>query len=161
MVMRFVLASGFQFPVMPALPVDNWWFLGFVLFVLIVCIWLVARLVPTTTDDIDTAEIHRQMLSTVRELHSQGELTPEEYRSIKGHLVERLALQPACTDPEVYAQNDQQVTENNTVIYSATETDPGSNSSDAEPNQSQIDTTLTPHQNTAFQTDPERHESDR
>jgi len=159
--MTFFLQLGFQLPAMPALPVDNWWFLGFVLFVLIVCIWLVARLVPTASDDIDPAEIHRQMLTTVRELHSQGELTPEEYRSIKGHLVERLALQPASSDPAVYAQNDQQDKENNSGLRPATKTDPGMEGCDAEPNQHQIDTALTPQQNQTLETEPEKEDSER
>ncbi len=75
------------------LPVDNWWFLGFVLVVLMFAIWLIARLTTSVTDDIDPAEIDRQMLTAVRELHSQGELSPGEYRSIKGRLVKRMAHQ--------------------------------------------------------------------
>lgn len=157
--MAFFSQLSFQLPAMPALPVDNWWFLGFVLFLLIVCIWLVARLVPTATDDIDPAEIHRQMLTTVRELHSQGELTPEEYRSIKGHLVERLSLQPACTDPAVYSQDNQQDKENNKRMSPAAETDQGTDGGDAEPIQNQIDTALIPQQHTALETEPEKHDS--
>ena len=75
----------------PALPVDNWWVFTIVLIVLVVAIWAIARLTTSVNGDIDPSEIDRQMLTAVSELHSQGELTPEEYRSIKSRLVNRLS----------------------------------------------------------------------
>lgn len=76
----------------PELPIDSWWFFGAVLTTLVVAIALVIRFVSSTTDDIDPVEIDRQMLSSVRELTRTGEITDDEYRSIKGQLVERLKL---------------------------------------------------------------------
>ena len=78
----------------PKLPFDEWWFFGVALVLLVVFIWLVARLLMPTTDDVDPAEIDRQMLSAVNELRSQGELTQEEFRSIKSRLVTRLSAKP-------------------------------------------------------------------
>ncbi|MEZ6124047.1 MAG: hypothetical protein R3C49_12855 [Planctomycetaceae bacterium] len=79
----------------PPIPYDSWWVLGVVLVLLIVSIWLIARLTTSVTEETDPAEIDRQMLSAVRELHSEGELTPEEFRSIKSQLVQRLAIHDA------------------------------------------------------------------
>ncbi|MEP3477931.1 MAG: hypothetical protein ABJZ55_01670 [Fuerstiella sp.] len=76
----------------PELPVDSWWFFGSVLTALVVAIALVIRFVSSKTDDIDPVEVDRQMLSSVRELTRTGEITDDEYRSIKGRLVERLKL---------------------------------------------------------------------
>lgn len=84
----------------PELPFDSWWFLGVVLLLLVCLIWVIARLTTTVTDDIDPAEIDRQMLTAVNELHSQGELSEEEYRSIKGRLVTRLSNKPPPSDSE-------------------------------------------------------------
>ncbi|MEZ6129733.1 MAG: hypothetical protein R3C59_13705 [Planctomycetaceae bacterium] len=114
---------------MPALPVDNWWFLAVVLVLLIIAIWLVARLTPSLTDDIDPAETHRQMLTAVRELHSQGELTAEEYRSIKSRLVEQLSLTTPAADSEGYSENDQHGQENKGEPPLTTETPIGNSSS--------------------------------
>lgn len=83
----------------PELPVDSWWFFAVVLVLLMVFIWAIARLTTRTTDDIDPAEIDRQMLSAVSELRSQGELSPEEFRSIKSRLVERLSPDSTSEDP--------------------------------------------------------------
>lgn len=107
---------------MPELPVDSWWFLAIVLVFLVFTIWLVARLTPTLTDDIDPAETHRQMLTAVRELHSQGELTPEEYRSIKSQLIERLAQPSASADSEGYSKDNQQGQESRGGPYPTAET---------------------------------------
>ena len=84
----------------PELPFDNWWFLGVVLLLLVCSIWVIAQLTTKVTDDIDPAEIDRQMLTAVNELHSQGELSEEEYRSIKGRLVTRLSNKPPPSDSE-------------------------------------------------------------
>ncbi len=78
----------------PKLPFDEWWFFGVALVLLMVSIWVVARLLMPTTEDVDPAEIDRQMLSAVNELRSQGELTHEEFRSIKSRLVTRLSAKP-------------------------------------------------------------------
>lgn len=82
----------------PKLPFDEWWFFGVVLIVLVIFIWMVVRLLMPTTDDVDPAEIDRQMLTAVNELRTQGELTQEEYRSIKNRLVKRLSAETDSKD---------------------------------------------------------------
>jgi len=129
--MALTILAEFRWKI-PELPVDNWWFLAVVLVLLIVAIWLVARLTPSLTDDIDPAETHRQMLTAVRELHSQGELTPEEYRSIKSRLVERLAQPAASANSEGYSQDDQQGQEKKGEPHPTTETPEGNSLSDDE-----------------------------
>lgn len=128
----------------PELPIDSWWFFGAVLTVLIVAIALVIRFVSSKTDDIDPVEIDRQMLSSVRELTRTGEITDDEYRSIKGRLVERLKL----TDEERKV-SDESRTSKTTPLSSFNKTDdqnlavpaiqqdpPDSDSDDANPSNS-------------------------
>lgn len=80
------------------LPVDSWWFFAVVLFVLIFFIWLVARVTAAATNDTDPAAVDRQMLTAVSELRSRGELTQEEFRSIKSRLVVRLSDETRSND---------------------------------------------------------------
>lgn len=87
--MDLLMFAGWDIPALE-LPVDSWWFFTIVLVLLVLFIWAVTRLTTATTEDIDPAEIDRQMLTAVSELRSRGELTNEEFRSIKGRLVERL-----------------------------------------------------------------------
>lgn len=84
-----LMFAGWDLPALE-LPVYSWWFFTIVLVLLVLFIWAVTRLTTATTEDIDPAEIDRQMLTAVSELRSRGELTNEEFRSIKGRLVERL-----------------------------------------------------------------------
>lgn len=70
---------------------NSWLALAVGAVVLVIFIWWIARLSTHAAEDIDRAELDRQMLTAVSDLRSQGELTQEEYRSIKGRLVERLA----------------------------------------------------------------------
>lgn len=114
----------------PELPIDSWWFLGIVLVVLVVAIWLIARLTSSVTDDIDPAEIDRQMLTAVRDLHSQGELSPDEYRSIKGRLVERMSdqLPPAGSDDSSQKTQGSEQTEGQTL--NTTEEPPGASTTE-------------------------------
>lgn len=41
-------------------------------------------------DNEDPAAAEQQMLAQIRDLHRQGDLSEDEYRSIKGRLVKRL-----------------------------------------------------------------------
>jgi hypothetical protein len=68
----------------------NWWPTAIGLVCLVVLIWVVVRLVTRVNEDADPAAIDREMLSAINELHREGDLTPDEYRSIKGQLVRRL-----------------------------------------------------------------------
>ncbi|MFN9969280.1 MAG: hypothetical protein ACK58T_05215, partial [Phycisphaerae bacterium] len=58
---------------------------------LVMLIWLIFHLTASVTDDTDPAESDRQMLLTVHELHREGDLTAEEFRSLKGQLVQRIS----------------------------------------------------------------------
>ena len=69
---------------------DSWLVFAIVLIGLIIFVWVIVRLITRVTDDTDPAETDRQMLSTISELHRKGDLSQEEFRSIKGRLVERL-----------------------------------------------------------------------
>jgi hypothetical protein len=68
----------------------NWWPSAIGLVCLVVLIWVIVRLVTRVNEDADPAAIDREMLSAINELHREGDLTPDEYRSIKGQLVRRL-----------------------------------------------------------------------
>lgn len=88
----------------PALPVDSWWFFAIVLVVLVFFIAVIARLTTQVTGDADPAECDREMLNVVRELHSRGELSADEFRSIKSRLIGRLAERQPETDSDDSAQ---------------------------------------------------------
>lgn len=66
-----------------------WIFLGFGL-VLIVGVWLILKFRSRFEDGAGSASTENLMLSQIGDLKRQGDLTDEEYRSIKGRLVEKL-----------------------------------------------------------------------
>jgi len=109
----------------PELPVDNWWFCAAVLIVLVVSIWAIARLTASATEDIDPAETDRQMLTAVSELRSQGELTTEEFRSIKSRLVNRLSEQTVAADSDDSSHDERQRQEDEGELGQSTETPEG------------------------------------
>ncbi len=81
---------------------DPWlllWETTFPLIALIVLIsgliWLVIWIRSRFRDDADPAETDQQMLLQIGDLRREGDLSDEEYRSIKGRLVERLDSAPA------------------------------------------------------------------
>jgi len=76
---------------------DSWVTFTAVLVVLIVFRWVVARLVTQVTEDSDPAETDRQMLTAINDLHRKGDLSQEEFRSIKGQLVDRLQEDPTSS----------------------------------------------------------------
>jgi uncharacterized membrane protein len=69
---------------------DSWLVFTVVLIVMIIVITLITRLVTRATEDSDPAETDRQMLTAINDLHRKGDLSQEEFRSIKGQLVDRL-----------------------------------------------------------------------
>ncbi|MCH2200920.1 MAG: hypothetical protein MK102_03040 [Fuerstiella sp.] len=77
---------------LPQIPIgtDSWWVFAVVLVALMIFIWVTTRLVTRATEDSDPAEIDRQMLTAVNDLHRKGDLSQKEFRSIKGQLVDRL-----------------------------------------------------------------------
>ena len=58
---------------------------------LIVLIWLIVRLIARVNEDTDPAEADREMLLTLSDLRREGDLTQEEFRSIKSRLVQRMS----------------------------------------------------------------------
>ncbi len=53
-------------------------------------IWMVSWIRSRLADDEDSATEDHRLLSQIADLKEQGDLTEEEYRSIKGRLVERI-----------------------------------------------------------------------
>lgn len=69
---------------------EEWiWFLCG-LAVVVVVLWAFARFVAWMRDDEDPAAAEQMMLTEIGELHRGGDLSEEEYRSIKGRLLQRL-----------------------------------------------------------------------
>lgn len=81
----------------------NWWPVAIGLCCLIVLIWLVVRLIARVNEDTDPAAADREMLMAITELHREGDLSQDEFRSIKGQLVRRLrpSAEEARTGAEV------------------------------------------------------------
>lgn len=62
---------------------DSWLVFSVVLIVMIIVITLITRLVTRATEDSDPAETDRQMLTAINDLNRKGDLSQEEFRSIK------------------------------------------------------------------------------
>jgi hypothetical protein len=57
---------------------------------LIVVVWGIVRLVSRVNEDVDPAEADREMLLALNDLRREGDLTEDEFRSIKGQITGRL-----------------------------------------------------------------------
>lgn len=57
---------------------------------LVVVIWGILRFVAYMNEDVDPAEADQEMLKALNELRRQGDLTDDEFRSIKGQITGRL-----------------------------------------------------------------------
>jgi uncharacterized membrane protein len=66
-----------------------WELFGLVLAILVMA-WLIVEIRSWLTGDDDPAEGDHELLMSVRELNREGDLSDDEYRSIKSRLVERL-----------------------------------------------------------------------
>ena len=64
-----------------------WWWVG-LLFAIVVLVWVALRLRQWFREDSDPADDSRQMLSDIQEMYHEGDLSEQEYRSIKGRLIE-------------------------------------------------------------------------
>jgi len=53
-------------------------------------IWFIVTVASRQRDDEDPAATDHQMLTRIEDLRQQGDLSYEEYRSIKGQLIQRL-----------------------------------------------------------------------
>lgn len=96
------------------LPDFNWWQFLFAAACLVVLIWQIARFVSRVHEDVDPAESDQDMLNAISELRREGDLTEDEYRSIKRQLMGRMssdfssqrkATQPIATTREPGAAN--------------------------------------------------------
>lgn len=66
-----------------------WELFGLVLAILVLA-WLIVQIRSWFTGDDDPAEGDHELLASIRELNREGDLTDDEYRSIKSRLVDRL-----------------------------------------------------------------------
>lgn len=57
---------------------------------LIVVVWVIVRLISRVNEDVDPAETDREMLLALNDLRREGDLTEDEFRSIKGQITGRL-----------------------------------------------------------------------
>lgn len=74
-----------------------WELFGLILAILLMT-WLVLQIRAWFTGGDDPAESDHQLLASIRDLKRQGDLTEEEYRSIKSRLVTRLGDPAAPSD---------------------------------------------------------------
>ena len=68
---------------------STWEFVGLAV-VILVAIWLIVRIRSWSRDGEDPAAAEHQMLSHLAELRREGNLSEEEYRSIKGRLARKI-----------------------------------------------------------------------
>ena len=73
------------------LPDFTWWQFLFAAACLVFLIWQIARFIARVHEDGDPAESDQEMLSAISELRREGDLTEDEYRSIKRQLMGRMS----------------------------------------------------------------------
>ena len=71
------------------------WLFGLV-FALALLFWLIFQIRAWFSGDDDPADGDHELLASIRELQREGDLTDDEYRSIKSRLIDRL---DETTDP--------------------------------------------------------------
>lgn len=78
-----------------------WQWIG-LLVALMVLVGLIIRVRTLFREDEDSTAVDHQLLSQITDLHREGDLTADEYRSIKGRLIqkldERLSTEPSKTE---------------------------------------------------------------
>ena len=89
------------------LPDFTWWQFLFAAACLVFLIWQIARFISRVHEDVDPAESDQEMLNAISELRREGDLTEDEYRSIKRQLMGRMSsgfsTQPKETRPNAIA----------------------------------------------------------
>lgn len=65
-----------------------WTWIGLIVAILVLA-WIVVRVRAWYRDDEDHAENARRLLSEIQEMYDEGELSQEEFRSIKGRLTKQ------------------------------------------------------------------------
>ena len=61
---------------------------------IVVLVGLIVRIRALLREDTDAAGDDHQLLTSISELHREGDLSEEEYRSIKGRLIHKLGKGP-------------------------------------------------------------------
>ena len=74
-----------------------WTWIGLI-FALLVLAWAVSRIRAWFREDDDPVGNAQEMLSEIREMYVEGDLSEEEFRSIKGRLTERVDRTSTDTD---------------------------------------------------------------
>lgn len=98
-------------------------YIGIVFACVVVLIIAVLRITKWIRDGDDPAETERLMLTQIADLHRQGELSGEEFRSIKGQLVGRLKNEFEEADPQTTSKNpnEQPAQTDNTKLTTESE----------------------------------------
>jgi uncharacterized membrane protein len=65
-----------------------WIWIGLIVAILVLA-WIVVRVRAWYRDDEDHAENARRLLSEIQEMYDEGDLSEEEFRSIKGRLTKQ------------------------------------------------------------------------
>jgi hypothetical protein len=73
------------------LPDINWLWMLLAGAGLVVVIWGILRFVSRMNEDVDPAEADKEMLLALHDLRREGDLTEDEFRSIKGQILGRLS----------------------------------------------------------------------
>lgn len=131
------------------LPDFNWWQFLFATMCLVALIWSIVRLISRVHEDVDPAESDQDMLNAISEMRREGDLTEDEYRSIKSQLMGRMthtfSNKPKPTQQNVKVgpttEASSGVLSNNPVNTS--EHSESSNSEQSESNQSTSSVSLT------------------
>ncbi|MGD9856998.1 MAG: hypothetical protein AB7U20_18770 [Planctomycetaceae bacterium] len=61
-----------------------------------VLVGLILRVRALLSEDTDATADHHELLTSISELHREGDLSEDEYRSIKGRLISRLGDGPVA-----------------------------------------------------------------
>jgi len=72
-----------------------------------VILWLVFRIRAWLSDDVDAAESEQELLIQMMEMHREGDLSEEEYRSIKHRLAVRLRSTSPAAMSNTVAESKQ------------------------------------------------------
>jgi hypothetical protein len=75
------------------------WPIATTVLLLLLMAWLVWKLRSWWREDANDAETDHQILARYREMNLRGELSDEEYRSIKSQMAMRLGIVPAAPRP--------------------------------------------------------------
>ena len=107
---------------------------------LVVVIWAILRFVSRVNEDVDPAEADKQMLQALMDLRREGQVSEDEFRSIKGQIVSRLNTQwtdtPKEKKPAGTAGLEEALQQALLTSAKAEESDDGPSSSETHPAES-------------------------